>query len=663
MASAGTAPSEKEKMMQHDTSRGVLVADDQKDFADGIAEVLEINGYDVGVAFDRESALSVVEHNGCSIALIDLCLGQTSGIELVASIKAVRPEIECLIMTAYADMDTAIQSLRKGVYDYLRKPINTDELLATLGRCCEKIKLREEKELAEAALNQKNQELIRLVAAIDQTNELVFITDKKGNFQYVNPSFEHVTGYNKDEALGKNVRILNSGRQNPDFYRNLWETISRGDAWRGKLVNRHRKGTLFTVEASITPIRDGSGRVVNYVAVTRDITKISMLESQLHQRQKMEAIGTLAGGIAHDFNNILSAIIGYTELALLDSPGGTKVAEQLNKSLNASNRAKELVGQILSFSRGEEHELMPVDMGHVVQDALKLIRASLPATIDIRRSIDVEERTILANQTQIKQVIMNVCANSQHAMNDGGGELEIRLAEAAMDKDFSLQYPELNPEDYLLLTIRDTGHGMPGGVLERIFDPYFTTKEKEEGTGLGLAIVHRIVQDHKGRIRVQSGSGNGTVFYIYFPHAFRETVVQEASVVSEKIPVGNERILVVDDEEDIVSIIRSMLTRLGYRVTTFLKSKAALTAFKEGPDRFDAIITDMTMPEMTGEMLIARIREIRPDIPVLLCSGYREMLPKGCEVRLGINGVLMKPISMVDMATTLRRALDRTLSV
>jgi PAS domain S-box-containing protein len=647
--------------MSEQTSRpGIFIVDDERDFAEGIAEVLETNGYAVRVAFNGEDAIKALEKSACPVALIDLRLGQTSGLELVAYIKALWPEMECLIMTAYADLDTAIEAVRKGAYDYLRKPINNAELLTTLDRCYENIQLRMEKELVEAALKEKNRELSRLDAAIGQADELVFITDTKGNFEYVNPSFEKVTGYKKAEVLGRNVCILKSGRQDVGFYQDLWNTISSGKVWRGKIVNRRKDGALYTEEASITPIRDGEGHITNYVAVKRDITKISMLESQLHQAQKMEAIGTLAGGIAHDFNNILSAIMGYSELALLDSKGNASLTGHLKKLLKASERAKELVEQILAFSRREEHALEPMDIAQTIQDALKLIRASLPATIDIRKNIDCKDRIIIADQTQINQVIMNICTNSKHAMRDRGGELEIRLEEAKEDKDFSLHYPALSAADYLLLTIRDTGHGMHREVLDRIFNPYFTTKQKGEGTGLGLAIVHRIVRNHKGQIRVQSEPGEGTAFYIYIPHAGRDVAVQKAADTAQNIPMGNERILVVDDEEDIVLILRNMLTRLGYRVTTSLKSKGALEMFKADPDAFDALVTDMTMPEMTGEMLIARIKEIRPELPALLCTGYSEMLQKSKDAKLGMAGVLKKPISMMNMAVTLRKALDST---
>lgn len=813
-------------------SNRILVVDDEEDFAEGIAEVLETSGYEAKVVFDRESALEAVEQCPDCMALIDLCLGETSGLELIEKIKTLHPDVECLIMTAFADVETAIGAVRKGAYDYLRKPINTDDLLTTLNRCFEKRQLEQEKNQAEEALKKKNQELeeinrrlrkvvastkgfascaylegfgelllrefsknmaaqggsiymvggnalklihsldpdhlpisiplplkkgsildaaiesknpilieniteredldtsgwigyrdgsvlvfplvddmdevlgivslhnrvdppftsqdkelgtllashscetlralramdalkereqelSRLAIAIDQAAELVFITDTDGNFQYVNPSFEQVTGYNKEEVLGKNVRILKSGRQHMDFYRSMWETITRGDVWRGKLVNKRKDGSLYTEEASITPIKDGKGRIVNFVAVKRDITRLAMLESQLNQAQKMEAMGTLAGGVAHDFNNILSAIMGYTELALLDSKGGGKLTEHLNKLLKASNRAKDLVAQILAFSRSEEHVLMPMDLENIIQDGLKLIRASLPSTIDIRKNLIADDRTILADQTQLGQVIMNICANARDAMRRGGGVLELRLEEAATDSDFSLRYPDLKVEDYLLLTIRDTGHGMPKEILDRIFNPYFTTKEKGEGTGLGLAIVHTIIQNHKGRIRVQSEPGRGTAFYIYLPHAARDAEIQDAGVTSEIIPEGDERILVVDDEEDIVLILKNILTRLGYKVTTCLRSKAALELFKKKPYEFDVIISDMTMPEMTGEMLIARIKEIRPEIPALLCSGYSEALPKGKDSSLGVAGVLRKPISMMDMATTIRNVLDQ----
>ena len=390
----------------------------------------------------------------------------------------------------------------------------------------------------------------------------------------------------------------------------------------------------------------------------RDVTRISMLESQLRQAQKMEAIGTLAGGIAHDFNNILSAIMGYAELAILDLPKETRTAQHLDKVLRASHRAKDLVSRILTFSRREEHALIPIDLETVILETLKLIRASLPATIEIRREIIAAKRAILADQTQLHQVIMNICANARHAMGEKGGILEIRLDEAAGDPAFSLEFPNEDPQRFLRMTIRDTGHGMPKEVADRIFDPYFTTKEKGEGTGLGLAIVQTIIQNHKGFIRVQSEPGVGTAFHLYFPHALAGAQAHPSGFLPEPIPGGSEKILVVDDEEDIVLIIRNMLARLGYQVTIHLESRAALEDFEQNPGDFDAIVSDVTMPEMTGDILAACIKKIRPDIPVILCTGYNELITSDTVGRFGGDGLLKKPVSMRDLAVTLRKLLD-----
>jgi len=508
---------------------------------------------------------------------------------------------------------------------------------------------------------QAEEERIRLATAIEQAAESVVITDRDGTIQYVNPAFESITGYGRKEAVGQNPRILKSGKHRKEFYAHLWNTIASGKVWRGHFISKKKNGTLYEEEATISPIKNTSGEIINFVAVKRDVTEEIKLEGKLRQAQKMEAIGTLAGGIAHDFNNILSAIIGYTELAEYEIPEGSKTREKLKEVLKAGRRAKDLVKQILAFSRQGDQERKPLQIGHIVKEALKLLRASLPTTIEIRRNIEPYTGIIEADPTQIHQVLMNLCTNAAHAMNNKGGMLEVGIRNVEVEnEDIGLEYPNVPPGRYVMLTIRDTGHGMSAGVVERIFDPYYTTKEKGEGTGLGLAVVHGIVKSHGGAITVYSEIGKGSTFNIYFPAI--EKKVEEEKETGEVIHTGHQRILFVDDEPALVDIGKKMLEHLGHEVIIRISSLEALEAFRNNPDRFDLVISDKTMPQMTGFDLARELKQIRPDIPIILCTGFSDTTDSDKAKAMGISGLVMKPIVMREMAETIKRVSDGKVS-
>ena len=380
------------------------------------------------------------------------------------------------------------------------------------------------------------------------------------------------------------------------------------------------------------------------------------LEQHLQRSQKMEAIGTLSGGIAHDFNNILGGIIGYTELVLLDTPDDSKSRRNLQMVLTAAERAKALIAQILAFSRQSEEERKPIKMSHTVKEVLSFMRASFPATIEIRNHIDPNIENIFADPVQIHQVFMNLCTNAHHAMREMGGILEIKLTSVDLGPSCGLIHPDLRSGTYVKATVKDTGHGIDKATLSKIFDPYFTTKEKGVGTGLGLAVAHGIVQKHGGVITVESEPGKGTVFDLYFP-AIADEAVSEARI-SEQMPHGHERILLIDDEQFLVDIGRQMLQHLGYQVETRTSSVDALALFRAQPSRYDLVITDMTMPNMTGDYLAAELIRIRPDIPIVLCTGYSEMMLEEKARAIGIKALVMKPILMEKLAGAIRGALD-----
>jgi len=385
------------------------------------------------------------------------------------------------------------------------------------------------------------------------------------------------------------------------------------------------------------------------------------LEAQLRQAQKMEALGTLAGGIAHDFNNILAIILGYTELLLLDLPPGALEWQNMQQILIAGGRAKRLVQQILAFSRQGEQKRQPVQLSFIVQETLTLLRASLPSSIDLRQSLSKDTGVVMADPTQLQQVLMNLCTNAEHAMRPKGGWLEVCLDAVLVDATMAAAIADLLPGPYARLTVRDSGRGMTPDVLERIFDPFFTTKGPGEGTGLGLAVVHGIITSYKGAITVVSTPGQGTTFAIYLPCV--PGLVEPAAPAEELLPQGYGRILFVDDEAALAPLAQAMLTRLGYVTETYTSSRDALMAFQQKPQRFDLVITDQTMPYLTGEAFAHALRHIRPDIPIILCTGFSHTMTPEKAASMGIDAFLMKPLVIHDLGLAIQRILSRPRSV
>jgi signal transduction histidine kinase/ActR/RegA family two-component response regulator len=380
-------------------------------------------------------------------------------------------------------------------------------------------------------------------------------------------------------------------------------------------------------------------------------------EKQLQQVMKLQAIGTLAGGIAHDFNNILFPIVGYTELTMDDIPQNSQARQNLEEVLKATNRAKELVQQILTFSRQSTQERKSLKVQYLIKEALKLLRATIPSSIEIDCDIDESCGPIKGDPTQFHQIIMNLCTNAYHAMQETGGKLEVSLKEIDISYAQSRERLGIKAGRHIALTVKDSGHGMEPQVMERIFEPYYTTKEQGKGAGLGLSVIHGIVKNYGGDITVSSRPGKGAIFEVILPTI--DEIQTEFEVDEHSIPIkGKERILLIDDEDQIINIEQQILERLGYQVTPKTDSQEALEEFAAQPDRFDLVITDMTMPKMTGDQLARRMMEIKPRIPVILCTGYSETISEEKALAMGIDKFVMKPIVKDVLASTIRSVLD-----
>ncbi len=483
-------------------------------------------------------------------------------------------------------------------------------------------------------------------------------------FLSVNDVMCSYMGYSEEEFLALDPFDLLFEESRPALQNVLTEVLA-GNPDPGPVEYRIRgkSGREFWVLVNSTFYFE-EGVPKRATAVVHDITERkrtekerARLEAQLRQAQKMEAIGTLAGGIAHDFNNILSAIVGYTEMAEVDLPEGSVSKRNLRRVLDASNRAKDLVNRILAFSRQTEHEAKPMRVDLVVKEVLKMLRSSLPTSIELGSSIAPDLPATIGDPTQVYQVLMNLCTNAAQAIEDEHGTIEVTVDEVQIDHDHTAGIGDLPPGPYVRLHIADTGAGMSAEVQERIFNPYFTTKEAGKGTGLGLAVVYGIVQECGGGIVVDSEPGQGTTFTVYFPATDQEESLP-LETERDLLPLGQERILFVDDERPITELVKQYLDRLGYVVTTRQSSPEALELFRGDPRAFDLVVTDMTMPAMTGDELAEELLAIRPDLPIILCTGYSHRISEAKAREIGIRAFLMKPLTQQELARTVRRILD-----
>jgi PAS domain S-box-containing protein len=517
-----------------------------------------------------------------------------------------------------------------------------------------------ERKQAEEALRESEQ---RYRNIFENVVETFYEVNIDGVILDISPSVFHLSKgqYKREDLIGKSLFNLYSDYTERKAFLEVLQKHGMVTDYEIKLKNLD--GSIADCSISSKIQRDANNQPVKIIGTIVDITdhkkaeeERKILQIQLQQAQKMEAIGTLAGGIAHDFNNILGAILGYAEMAYEDSLSGSAKPSDLNQVLQASHRAKDLVKQILAFSRQAETQKIPMRPAAMVKESIKLLRSSIPTTIDIQQDIDSETDLILADPTQIHQIMMNLCTNAYHAMEETGGTLFISLKNKALAPQDLVSIPDVQPGNFVQLSIGDTGSGIAPEIQARIFDPYFTTKEAGKGTGLGLSMVHGIVKSSEGFITCHSEIGAGTVFEIYLP-AISEQIVPESKEL-EMIPVGTEHILYIDDEEILAEMGKHMFERLGYRVTVRTNSIEALTTFQNQPDLFDLVVTDQTMPGMTGSDLARKMLQIRPGMPIILCTGFSNRISEEQARTYGIKGFAMKPLSKKDLAVLVRKVLD-----
>ncbi len=655
----------------------ILIVDDEPVNIRILTENLKGSYQLIGATGGREAIECTMSTDPPDLILLDIIMPDMDGYQVCQRLKTdpITRDIPVIFITVMGEDVNEAHGFELGAVDYIAKPFSPaivnarvqthlelkrhrDRLERTLHERTEKLshstqKLKQashERMLAEEDRN-------RLTTAIEQAAEAFVITDPDGLIQYVNPTFERHTGYSREEAMGRNVGMLQSEENDEAFYKDIRNTVRQGNTWRGMFTNQRKDGSSYKAESAVSPVFDTQGRVVNIVSVSRDVTREVELEAHLRRAQKLEAIGTLAGGIAHDFNNIICAILGYTELAMFSIPKESDARQYLERIEQGGRRAADLISQILAFGRKGEQERQSMRIQPVIREALKLLRGTLPSTIRIEEKMDETCKPILAAPTQVYQIIMNLCTNAYHAMRDQGASvLKVGLTEMATDSEQIPGSMDMPPGHYVCLTVKDNGHGMDQGTLGKIFDPYFTTKAVGEGTGLGLSTVYGIVREFGGVVSAESEPGQGTTFHVFFPvHETDDTLSEEFSDL-KRPPSAGLRVLVVDDEEPIARMIETKLIRLGYKVRAYTDSVEALDAFQASPDDVDLIIADTTMPNLTGIQFSEEVFRIRPDIPIILCTGYSEMVTEEQAKVMGIRNFLKKPFIDGELEKTVEKS-------
>jgi len=662
----------------------ILIVDDEEKNRKLLGLLLQNYGYAICYAANGVEALALVKEDAPDLIFLDIMMPDLDGYTVCRQLKADQEtsEIPVVMVTALTDQASRLQGLEAGASDFLSKPVDKNELLLRAKNLLQ-VKafsdfLKQHNELLEsevlartAQLRESSEQLARL----NRHHELILCSvqegilglDGQGKHTFINPAAAKMLGCQAEDLLGcPSHSAWHHSKADGSPYpveECLIEAAFRDgmEYRRSSEVFWRQDGSSFPVEYASTPIYE-QGRLAGAVLTFTDITerkqaedKQEKLQAQLNQAQKMEAIGILAGGIAHDFNNILSVILGFTKLAKDDVPPGSGIAQDLDKVLTAAHRATDLVKQILAFSRRTAVDRMPIQIQPLVKESLKMLRASLPTTITIKENIHPQAGAVLADPTQIHQIVMNLCTNAFHAMEKTGGVLAVAVQTTAIDSPILFAGSQLIPGEYVKLTVSDTGSGIGPDIMDKIFDPYFTTKEIGKGTGMGLSILHGIIKSYGGAITVESTVGQGTTFHVYFPVVHDEA---KESAESQEAPRGKERILFVDDEELLAEMGQKMLEQLGYTVIAHHRSIEALAAFMDDPAQFDLVITDQTMPGLTGTDLAQRLLQVRPELPIVLCTGFSSLVSEESAKAIGIREFALKPLTKSSIGQLVRKVLD-----
>ena len=499
-------------------------------------------------------------------------------------------------------------------------------------------------------------ERLRLATAIEQSAETIIITDSAGIIQYANPAFAALTGFTCREAVGQTPELLRSGKHDGAFYRDMWSCIQSGKTWQGRFVNKKKDGSLFTEEASISPVKDEAGDIVNYVAVKRDITNEIKLERQFLQAQKMEVVGRLAGGVAHDFNNMLGVILGYTEMALAKVDASLPLHADLLEVQASALRTADLTRQLLAFARKQTVLPRMLDLNGVVESSVNMLRRLIGEHITLEWRPKDSLWPVRLDPSQVDQILSNLCVNARDAIT-GNGRITIEMDMVALDDTYCLSHEGAYPGDYVMMTFTDTGCGMAADVLSHIFEPFYTTKGVGEGTGLGLATVYGIVKQNHGFITAQSKPGSGTSFQIYFPRQLGLAPQVERSNGAEALKGGKETILLVEDDKAVLDMTRHMLQTLGYEVVATTSPDEAMQAARDGASEFHLMLIDVLMPEMNGPELARQIHIFRPTLMCLFMSSY----PSSVAINHGLTAsahFIQKPFSIAVLASVIRKLLE-----
>jgi PAS domain S-box-containing protein len=500
------------------------------------------------------------------------------------------------------------------------------------------------------------EERLRLTTALDQAAESIVITDLAGNILFVNPAFERITGYSRREAIGKNARLLNSGQHEDAFFQKMWDTLIRGEVWHGHFINRRKDGTLFEEDATISPVRNPAGKVVNYMAIKLDVTREVELENRYRQSQKLEAIGQLAGGVAHDFNNILTSMLMQIELARMEGGLPAEVSANLKQIYDDASRAASLTRQLLLFSRRQIMQSRDLDLNEVITNLAKMLQRIIGEDVHLQLNLHSAPLLTHADPGMLDQVAMNLAVNARDAMPQGG-RLVIGSSEFVVGVELAQQQPDAAPGRYVCLSVTDNGSGIPPEILPRIFEPFFTTKEVGKGTGLGLATVFGIVKQHRGWLTVESTPGAGTTFKVFLP-ALKTSVLEVAEAVA-KPPGGTETILLAEDDVAVRKSTVTILRQRGYQVLEAASGPEALKVWSQARDVIALLFTDLVMPGgITGRQLAAQLQTDKPGLKVIYASGYSSDIA-GREIQLqsGEN-FIQKPVHPDKLLKTIRECLD-----